>query len=289
MNHGKQLRLFLTSGDARGIRYAELVNWTGQAFSCPKNLLLDLKNWPETKRPGVYVLFGLDENGQDVAYIGESEDVNGRLASHRSSPPITEIVEVLLFTSKDDNLTKGHVTFLEEQLVKRAESAKQIPVRYGREPAEKTISKPERATMEEFLENLYLVTSALGYRIFEIVEKRPIVGKSYEIRMEKGLVAKGKPVADGFLVIAGSHATKADGDSMPPGYATLKASLRQTGVLTEQNEFLVFGQDHLFNTPTPAACVITGTRRSGPATWKDPTTAKTLGEIEEAEAAKKLT
>lgn len=280
MNHPKQLRLFLTSGDARGIRYAELVNWTGQAFSCPKNLLGDLKQWPETQRPGVYVLFGLDKDGHAIAYIGESEDVFARMAAHKSSPPISEIVEVLIFTSKDDNLTKGHVAFLEEQLVKRAEEAKQMPVSYGREPGEKTISKPERATMVEFLDNLYLVAGALGYKIFDLVDKRPSGGRIFELKMDNGVFATGRQVPQGFMVLAGSTASTRDAESLQGGYLDLKATLIRTGVLVRKEKHYEFSQDCTFKTPTPAACVICGSQRSGPRSWKDKATGRTIAEIE---------
>jgi hypothetical protein len=286
LNHPKQLRLFLTSGDARGIRYAELVNWTGQAFSCPKNLLNELKLWPETQRPGVYVLFGLDESGQPIAYIGESEDVYVRMASHKSSPPIAEIVEVLIFTSKDDNLTKGHVTFLEEQLVKRAEEAKQMPVSYGREPGEKTISKPERATMVEFLDHLYLVSSALGYRIFDLVENRPSSGRVFQLKMDNGVLAIGRQVPQGFVVKAGSTASSKNAASLQGGYLELKETLIKTGVLIEDGRLLKFSQDYVFKTPTPAACVICGSQRSGPKTWRDKATNRTIAEIETGGAKK---
>jgi len=123
MSYGKQIRLFLTDGDAAGVRYAELVNWTGQAFSLPWVSRTCLKAWDETFRPGVYVLFGLDQAGDDVAYIGESEHIFHRLATHASTSPLSEITSVVLFTSKDDNLTKGHVVFLERKLIDRAELA----------------------------------------------------------------------------------------------------------------------------------------------------------------------
>ncbi|MEI7836171.1 MAG: GIY-YIG nuclease family protein, partial [Planctomycetota bacterium] len=168
MNHGKQIRLFLTDGSAGGIRYAELMNWTGQAFSCPKALFAKLKDWSETRRPGVYVLVGLNGDGKDAVYIGESENVLKRLLWHLRKSTLDDIVEAFFFTSKDDNLTKGHTTHLEQRLVKRAEEAKQYVVEYGREPSKKTLSKPETETMEEFLDHLYLVSAALGFTVFEI-------------------------------------------------------------------------------------------------------------------------
>ena len=54
---GKSIRIYLADSTVAGIRYAELVNWTGQAVACPRNRLGELVAWPETSKPGVYLLF----------------------------------------------------------------------------------------------------------------------------------------------------------------------------------------------------------------------------------------
>ena len=54
---GKSIRVYLADATVAGIRYAELVNWTGQAIACPRNRLGELSSWPEAGKPGVYVLF----------------------------------------------------------------------------------------------------------------------------------------------------------------------------------------------------------------------------------------
>lgn len=285
MSYGKQLRIFLTTGLPSAIKYAELVNWTGQAFSCPKNLMTELKAWPETQRPGIYVLVGVDERGNDLAYIGESEDVLGRVFYHLSKPPL-EIVEILMFTSKDDNLTKGHTTFLEQRLQERAKKANRIPVFVGREPTEKALSKPERATMEEFLDNIYLVAATLGFTLFELQKKMKTAKKQFRFKMENGVEASGCLVEDGFLVEVGSGATTTNSKTLQGGYQQLKASLVSKGILKLEGNKYSFGEEYTFSSSTSAACVISGSQRSGPASWKDES-GKTLAEFE-AEKAKKV-
>jgi hypothetical protein len=36
---GKSIRIYLDGGDVSGIRYAEVVNWTGQALLFPRSRL----------------------------------------------------------------------------------------------------------------------------------------------------------------------------------------------------------------------------------------------------------
>jgi hypothetical protein len=286
MNYGKQIRLFLTDGSARGIRYAELMNWTGQAFACTKSLFSKLVEWPETQRAGVYVLLGVNEKGEDAVYIGESENVGKRLLQHLSSPKLDDIIEAFFFTSKDDNLTKGHITFLEQRLVKRAEEAKQYIVEYGREPSEKTLSKPEIATMEEFLENIYLVAAAMGFDVLEIptTEQGGQAGRELTFELGNGLTAKGFPSDDGFVVKGGSQAVLTDAGSLQGGYRTLKDDLKKKGVLVVEDGHLEFSQDYSFKSSSAGAAVVAGSQRSGPKSWRNQD-GKTLADIEAEEAA----
>ena len=71
MNIGKTIMIYLDDGSVSGIRHAEIVNWTGQAVSSPRTQIKSLSAWEESKKPGVYFLFGVDEeSGQDAVYIG---------------------------------------------------------------------------------------------------------------------------------------------------------------------------------------------------------------------------
>ena len=111
MTIGKSIRIYLADGTVTGIRHAELVNWTGQAIACPRNRIGELSGWDESKRPGVYFLFGYDDVvGQPIAYIGEAENVLYRLQSHVMNKDFWN--EVVFFTYKDKNLTKAHVKYL---------------------------------------------------------------------------------------------------------------------------------------------------------------------------------
>jgi hypothetical protein len=113
---GKSIRVYLADATVTGIRYAELVNWTGQAIACPRNRLTELASWPETSKPGVYFLFeSRFGDSKPIAYIGESENVCQRLTSHDRNKEFWS--EVVIFTSKDENLTKAHIKFLESSLV----------------------------------------------------------------------------------------------------------------------------------------------------------------------------
>jgi hypothetical protein len=85
MVRGRQVKIYLADGTVTGVRHAEIMGWTGQAIAFPRNKVMDLALWEETKSPGVYFLLGTDpDTGNDAVYIGEAEQVKSRIQSHVS-------------------------------------------------------------------------------------------------------------------------------------------------------------------------------------------------------------
>jgi hypothetical protein len=82
--HGRTIRLLLVEGTPTGIIAAEVGNWTGKVVVAPRTALPVLKTRPEAKRTGVYLLLGPDPANplKERVYIGESDDVVGRLDVH---------------------------------------------------------------------------------------------------------------------------------------------------------------------------------------------------------------
>ncbi|SMC89456.1 hypothetical protein SAMN02746065_1142 [Desulfocicer vacuolatum DSM 3385] len=170
MSIGKSIRVYLADATVTGIRYAELVNWTGHAIACPRNRLNELSKWPEAAKPGIYFLF---ENrfgdSKPMAYIGESENVAHRLTSHDRNKEFWN--EVIIFTSKDENLTKAHIKYLESIFVDLSKQADRYVLENGNIPSESSLPLADRDAMEEFVENARMVLGVLGYSILEPILK----------------------------------------------------------------------------------------------------------------------
>lgn len=288
MKHGKQLRLFLPDGSASGPRYYELVNWTGQALVLPVSRIKELVSgaWPEFERPGIYFVRGQSEEGHPRLYIGESENVANRVQGHPAGLGF-ETAEVLLFSSKDDNLTKSHVLWLEIQLIQRAEAAKRITLSNTKKPPLKTLSKAEEATMVEFIENVELVAQTAGYPYFKAVQGRPklAVEKLYVHKETQGLRATAIRTDDGFVVLAGSQASGEPKPTLAKGYLQQREDLIDQGVLQASGDGkLVFSVDAIFASSSAAAAIIAGYPSSGPKNWKneDGMSLKELTEREQA-------
>lgn len=275
MNHGKQLRLFLPDGTPSGPRYYELVNWTGQAVVMPVSRIKELVTgeWQEFEKPGVYLVRGESEEGHGRLYIGESENVAKRVQGHPASLGF-EVTELLLFSSKDDNLTKSHVLWLESALIDLATNAMRTKLSNSTAPLAKALSKAEQATMLEFLEHLGLVAQTAGFNYFTKARVRSAeptpATKFFLHKVKQGLKAQAMQSDEGFVVLAGSQASGKPTDTLAPSYVQQREELIEQGVMKlEPDGNCLFTVDAVFSSPSAAASIVAGYHSPGPQSWVD--------------------
>ena len=108
---GKTIKLFLIDGEPNGRITCELSNWTGKAYKIPRIKIKDSKDREDLKNPGIYLLFGKNEEGKDLVYIGEAENIFSRLVQQLTQKDFW--YEAIAFISKDENLNKAHIRYLE--------------------------------------------------------------------------------------------------------------------------------------------------------------------------------
>ncbi|MDT0502573.1 MULTISPECIES: GIY-YIG nuclease family protein [unclassified Halomonas] len=284
MTQGRSIRLFLVDGTPNGLLTAEIMNWTGHVLTGPRSKLSELVQRPECGRTGIYFLVGPDPDNslRPQVYIGESDDVGTRLKQHnrteeRGGKDFWE--KVSLVTSKDQNLTKAHVKYLESLLIQSAGQTGRSKLING--TAHEYINLPEsdRADMAFFLEQIRTVLPVLG---FDFLRDRPMPSSepvAQESRTEKsprfiaevprhGIKAHGQEIDGEFYVLEGSLArgkwTGVDG-----GYQSLYQQLCDDGVLVEAEQGLRrFSTDYAFSSPSAAAAVVSGRSANGREHWK---------------------
>jgi len=277
MNKGRQIKIYLADGSVTGIRHAEIMGWTGQALAVPRNRVKELADWEESQKPGVYFLFGVDaETGNDAVYIGEAEQVSGRIHQHLSGKEFWN--EVVCFTSKDENLTKAHVKYLESRLVSQTKLANRFELLNGNLPTETTLPRGDRDTMEEFISNIRILIGALGYRVLEplvdIVKKLTVNDDADDLSSTLNLKArkynaKAIRTDEGVVVLAGAEASTTANPSLSNGYTKIRAALIDKGKLKEEGNKLILQEDSLFTSPSQAAAILLGYPCNGLDYWLD--------------------
>lgn len=279
MKFGKTIKIFLIDGEPNGRMSCELSNWSGKAYKIPRIKIKDCYDRDDLTSTGVYLLFGKDDIGKDQVYIGEAESILKRLNQQLNQKDFWN--EAIVFISKDENLNKAHIKYLENQLHKIAKSANRYSVDNSIIPTQSSISESERAEMEEFIEHIKLLVNTLGHKVFE--EKREFKAKqsqeSFFIKAARGAEGQGEPTSDGFVVFKNSKAAASIVNSMTPNFITYRQKLIDEGILVNKGEFFEFNDDYIFSSPSTAAVIIMGRNANGLTEWKNKS-GKTLKEVE---------
>lgn len=293
MELGRTIKIYLDNGSVTGIKHSEIVNWSGQAISSPRNLIKKLKDWTEAQRPGVYFLFGLDEKGNDSVYIGESENVFERLRQHITDSKKDFWEEVVFFTSKDENLTKAHVKFLESKLTLLAINASRYKVLNSNNPQQSKLPRGDRDAMEEFVNNIRILIGAMSHKVLEPINKQQFINNTKSPNIIDSqtsnndlylninrIDAQAILTNEGIVVKKDSEAFFNERNSLVPSYKNLRSKLQDEGILIKNGNKFIFTKDYLFPSPSQAAAVIVGYSINGRNSWclTDGTTLKVYEE-----------
>lgn len=290
----RSINIFLLDGDPNGIRVAQIMMSTIQAIAFRRNKLGEVrKTFPEIERPGVYILIGEDESEPDrqFAYIGESEGVGDRLGTHNSNRAGRDSkdfwTDTVVLISKDENLTKSHARYVEACLIQSTGANPRWTLPNINRPPETAgkLPLPDRAAMDEFVDQTKTLVGALGWDLFREMRGRradpatiapaaPVVVPSPGLRFffrGDGFAAEMELGTSGdFVVLAGSRARVRTTTTIPRGTSALRKTLLDSGVLKQEERFLVFTSDYSFSSASAAAATVIGASANGRILWKLP-------------------
>ncbi len=290
MAYGKSIELFLVNGSADSLITAELSNWNGKAIKIPRIEVASC-NRDDITQAGVYFLFCKEDDSSDSVYIGEAENVKERLVQHlrdyQSEKEKYYWTTAAIFIGRD--LNKALIRYLENRFVEIARACKRYTVLTKNTYKNTVMKESQIAVMEEFVDNVKTLISALGYKVLEQLNKPIIVAnddwenaetEDLSLHLERTIKGVGKVEADGvrtsegFVVLQGSHIATEDDDTIP---AVLKEQRRKVSVVDG-----VLQEDVLFSSPSYAAMFVIGKSANGLTSWKDEN-GRSLKEIENSE------
>ncbi|MDF9433130.1 GIY-YIG nuclease family protein [Chromohalobacter israelensis] len=302
MMQGRSIRLFLVDGTPNGLLTAEIMNWTGHVLTGPRSKLSELVQRRECGRTGIYFLVGPDpENSlRPLVYIGESDDVGTRLKQHnrpeeKGGKDFWE--KVCLVTSKDQNLTKAHVKYLESLLIQSAGQVGRCKLINGTSHEYINLPESDRADMAFFLEQIRTVLPVLGLDFLRETSRpsrepeattaaEPEASPRFTLEVPRhGIRATGQEIDGEFYVFKGSLA-RGSWVGTERGYQSLYNQLCEDGVLVEgSNSIRVFNEDQSFSSPSAAAAVVSGRSANGRISWKAEGSGLTYGDWQDQQVS----
>jgi hypothetical protein len=194
------LRIYVPDGDPEGVRIIDRMNWTGRGFVVPRDHWAKVRMRPDLTRHGVYVLTGYetDEIGNDVtvAYIGQTDNVQNRINNHDLQRDFWD--RAVIFISGNDGLNRAHTTWLEWELIRRADEVKRCRLENKLTPGEPNLIESEKADTRAFLNEILRLMPVMGLHIFEALKTTV----SPSVLREVGLLPEPKDVKDTIVVPA---------------------------------------------------------------------------------------
>ena len=266
--YGKSIELFLVNGTADSLITAELSNWNGKAIKIPRTEVQDCAR-EDITGPGVYFLFCKEEDGTDSVYIGEAENVLDRLRQHlrdyKAEKEAYYWSTASVIVGRD--LNKALIRYLEDRLVKIARDCGRYKVLTKNTYSNTVLKESQVATMEEFLDNIKIIVSTLGYTVLTSMPTATDTTK-YLFCKGSGSDAKGFISPGGFSVIKGSKVsagTVPSFETRGKSYYKLRLQLEADGTIADGQ----FQRDYEFNAPSAASAVVMGHTSNGNVDWKD--------------------
>lgn len=292
---GRTVKLYLVDDSPNGLITAEIMNWTGKIILAPRIQWVALAERPELRRTGIYFLVGQDPDdpNQEMIYIGESDNIWKRLTQHNNDSAKEFWIKTIIVVSKDENLTKAHVRYLESKLIQITNQAKRAKVLNSTNPDFPNLPEPDIADMDYFLEQIKMMLPVLGYsfavplpirQIEQNGEKdnnsSPILIFSYA-----GTTATAQEINGEFIVFEGSTARKSSTNSLADSYLHIREKLVDDGKLKDSNDpnYWIFAQNVPFQSLSTAANTIGGASLNGRQLWKIKATGQSFAQWQETQ------
>ena len=259
---GKTVTTYLIDGDPKGTQYAFISNKICQMFVVPRSNLSYLNTQEKLQKPAFYILLGEDESTKPQAYIGETENFKERVKEHDSKKAFWQ--KALIFVSKDADMTKVDVQYLEHKAIAEAKKANAFVLSDNKQiPKAPNLPEHQQDSMDEFFEDVKFLASFIGCNIFELSQPKE---EHIFYTKGRGCNAKGFYSSEGFTVLKGSIVAP----TMVPSFNWKEKRKKMLQDYTSnENEILVLTSDKTFSSPSTAADFCIGSSNNGWLVWKD--------------------
>ena len=268
---GKTITTYLIESDPKGPRYVFISNSLCKMYIVPRSNLTILNERDELHQPAFYILLGEDEDTKPKAHIGETENFKERVKDHDNKKKFWQ--KALVFVSKDENITKADVQYLEYRAIALAKNTNTYVLNDNKQmPKAPNLPEYQKDAMAEFFEDIKILTSFTGCNLFDTIE-----AKEQHLFFTSGRKcdAKGFYHSTGFTVLKGSIVAK---DTVVSLQWKDKRDRLVNEYCSMQDDKLMMNSDKTFSSPSSAADFCTGSSVNGWNVWKD-NEGKTLADV----------
>lgn len=269
--------------EKKNLKSAELSQWTGKAFIGERKHTKLLQDIEELSVPGLYFLISEDDYSlQKDIYIGEADEVNKRINDHFRGKDWWD--KFVVFISKDSNLTKAHVRYLEKRFYKIVkENTTAFNLKNSSDPSGSKLPESDIDDLEEYLNNLIFVMKNLGVLDFaKVSQVKPetidlqnlfYLNLTADRKNNDGNILQAKLIIteNGYRLLKDSYIEIEERQSFSShSYYPLRKKLENEGFFSKSNYngCFILKEDVDFNSPSAAASIVKNRATNGKKEWK---------------------
>lgn len=281
----KLIKLFVMESK-KNLKTVDLSNWVGKVFIGNRKHVDIIQSIPEiAKSTGLYFLLGKDiQTEETFLYIGEADDVAQRIKQHSTNKSKEWFEDFIVFVSKDMDLTKAHVRYLEKSLYDLAlQNLTTISLKNNCCPPGSNLSVCDVAYMQEFQDNMIFILNNLGLINFVKTQQEEKTQEQKNIfyltlsqnRIDKnGEIVKAKMVItdNGYMLLKGSYV---ESEERAPSfkkhiYYKIRTKLENDNLFVKSDIDGLWEtkEDIPFKACSAAAAVVKNRVTNGRAEWK---------------------
>lgn len=288
MPQGKTIETFLCDGSLTGIREISIEENNCKCFVIPKSEFnnLDKEQQGELESYSLYFLLG---DGKKV-YVGQSGNAYTRINTHIRGKDFWHTAIVFLSKNRYEPLGNDSIRYFEYLAFDQIQMSA-FQLEYGQTPSKPDMSRSSRNSADIFFSHIKMLTSFLGYPLFEKSRKRaasrkvfqPVVSISQPTQQQanqpagkyrkqtfasgfytckKGVTnARGEynPETDKMVVLAGSEVVKKEGTSLTAAIKKIRQKiLTDSQLAIDKGDYYVLTQPVSGLSPTKAAIFCLG-------------------------------
>ncbi len=156
----KTINLLLYDGNLSGVISIEDSSWnSGELYSAPRASVQDLLQTDACNKYGVYLLLS-----NSMVYVGQSSDLAKRLTQHTIGKDWWESAVIL--TTKDNNLTRSDIDYLEYVLIERAFAIDKLDCDNKKKGNPPKVDKFRRVILDQYLAEALFLMQLIGITVF---------------------------------------------------------------------------------------------------------------------------
>lgn len=268
----KVITTHLFNGDPHGIMNVFISNKICNMYVIPRSQLdeANINSDISIDQPSFYMLLGGSAELAELpqAYIGHAESFKERVKSHKSPSAHGKKFwdKAVVFVAGDNSLTKADVAYIEAKLIEKAKTVNNYSTTENKvKPVPPSLPAHLRVVVNEFIEDVELLTSFIGCSIFsETISKNAKESEVFFLK-SRGGDARGCFHNGKLTILAGSILA----DTSVPSLKTRSKRDEMVKNLTDDVEGKRVLSVNIALSPSTAASLVSGTSMNGWLYWKN--------------------